>query len=137
MNIFNNQQDLIKFLSGLSSWDDKFNYIIEIGNSMEPLDEHLRNNQTLIKECQSLAWIHGDYVQGKVILKGSSTSIIIKGLISLIINISSNLSPKELIAFEYYFLKESGLEKQFSNRTSGIKGIISKIKSYGMQFENM
>jgi cysteine desulfuration protein SufE len=133
----NNQNDLIQHLSGLGTWDEKFTYIIDIGNSMEPLEDQFRNDRTLIKECQSLAWIHGEYLQGKIIFKGSSNSIIIRGLIGLILNISNNMSPAELIEMDYSFLKESSLDKQFSNRASGLTGIISKIKSYARDFEKM
>ena len=80
MSIEEVQQEIIEEFSVFEDWMDKYSYLIELGNELDELDPKDKNEQNLIKGCQSRVWLVADKVDGKINFRGESDAVIVKGL---------------------------------------------------------
>lgn len=92
---------------------DKYALLIDLGNSLKPLDEKYKTENNLIEGCQSRVWLQADYKDGKVFFQGESDAVIVKGLVSLLINVLSGHTPDEILNSELYFIDENRSEGAF------------------------
>ena len=91
------QDEIIDEFSMFDDWMDKYSVLIDLGNSLQPLDEKYKNTSNLIEGCQSRVWLQADYADGKVLFQGESDAVIVKGLVSLLIKVLSNHTPDEIL----------------------------------------
>lgn len=89
-------------------WMDKYNYLIEMGNSLEKFDEKQKVENNLISGCQSRVWLHAEMKEGKVIFSADSDAVITKGIINLLISVLSNHTPDEIINADMNFVDQIG-----------------------------
>src|SRR6188472_2225893 len=75
------------------SWDDKYEYIIDLGKKLPPLEEQYKIDANRVRGCQSTVWLVADYKEGKIFYKAESDAVIVKGLISMLIRVLSGQSP--------------------------------------------
>lgn len=87
MTINELQDNVIEEFSVFDDWMDKYALLIDLGNSLPPLDEKYKTESNLIEGCQSRVWFQADYADGKIIFQGESDAVIVKGIVSLLINI--------------------------------------------------
>ena len=116
----------------LESWEEKYSYIIELGNQLEPLDEEYRTEDWKVRGCQSQVWLEPKLENGKFHFKGDSDAFIVKGLIAIVLMIYSNKSAQEIkeIEVEEIFAK-LGLQEHLSpSRRNGLFSMVEKIKEY-------
>src|ERR1035437_4008034 len=97
MSINDTQDAIIEEFSEFEDWMDKYQLLIDTGNSLEPLDEQFKQTQYLIEGCQSRVWLHADYIDGKVIFKAESDAVIVKGIVMLLIQVMSDRTPQEIL----------------------------------------
>ena len=137
MSVINNIQDeIIEEFSGLSDWMDKYAYIIELGNAVEPLEEKYKTPENIIDGCQSRVWVVAEEQDGKVVFRADSDAIIVKGLISLLIRVYSGHTPQEILDADLYFMKEIGLQEHLSpTRSNGLLAMIKQIRVYALAYK--
>lgn len=137
MSAINNIQDeIIEEFSGLSDWMDKYAYIIELGNAVEPLEEKFKTPDNIIEGCQSRVWLVADENEGKIDFRADSDAIIVKGLISLLIRVLSGHTPQEILDCDLYFLKEIGLQEHLSpTRSNGLLAMIKQMRVYAFAYK--
>lgn len=137
MNAINNVQDeIIEEFSGLDDWMDKYAYIIELGNAVEPLEEKFKTPDNIIEGCQSRVWLVADQDGDKVTFRADSDAIIVKGLISLLIRVLSGNSPQEILDADLYFMKEIGLQEHLSpTRSNGLLAMIKQMRVYALAYK--
>ena len=87
MTINELQDNVIEEFSDFDDWMDKYALLIDLGNSLPPLEEKYKTESNLIEGCQSRVWLQADYVDGKILFKGESDAVIVKGIVSLLISI--------------------------------------------------
>lgn len=124
--------ELIENFELLDGWEDKYKYIIELGEKLEPLDEEYRTEEWKVRGCQSQVWLEPEFKDGKIRFKGDSDAFIVKGLIAIVLMIYSNKSAQEIkeIEVEEIFAK-LGLQEHLSpSRRNGLFSMVEKIKSY-------
>ena len=80
MTINELQDNVIEEFSVFDDWMDKYALLIDLGNSLPPLDEKYKTESNLIEGCQSRVWFQADYVDGKIIFQGESDAVIVKGI---------------------------------------------------------
>lgn len=78
MTINELQDNVIEEFSVFDDWMDKYALLIDLGNSLPPLDEKYKTESNLIEGCQSRVWFQADYVDGKIIFQGESDAVIVK-----------------------------------------------------------
>jgi cysteine desulfuration protein SufE len=103
------EQVLIDDFSLFDTWEEKYEYLIDLGKKLAPLDPSYKTEDYKIKGCQSSVWIHSTYKDGLVYFEGDSDAIIVKGLVSLMIMILSGHAPKEIVDAPLDFINAIGL----------------------------
>jgi cysteine desulfuration protein SufE len=137
MTIQEEENKIIEEFSIFEDWMDKYNYIIELGNALPPLDEEYRQNTYLIAGCQSNVWLQAELVDGKIHYKADSDAIITKGIISLLIRVLSEKTPDEIINASLTFLNTIGLTQHLTpTRSNGLVSMIKQMKVYALAFKN-
>jgi cysteine desulfuration protein SufE len=127
------EQDIIDEFEMFDDWMDKYNYIIEMGNDLPPLDEKYKTEENIVKGCQSQVWLHSYLNDGKVIYEADSDAVITKGLIALLIRVLSNKKPDDIVNAELKFIDEIGMKEHLSpNRANGLVSMVKNMKMYAL-----
>jgi cysteine desulfuration protein SufE len=138
MTIKEVQQDIIEEFSAFEDWMDKYSYLIELGNELKELDPKDKTDQYLIKGCQSRVWLVSDFVDGKIIFRGESDAVIVKGLVALLLRVVSNRTPEEILNNELFFVDQIGLKQHLSpTRSNGLFAMIKQIKLYAVAYNRI
>ena len=123
------EKEIIDDFSLFESWEEKYEYLIDLGKKLLPLEENFKTEQYKIKGCQSSVWIHSSYRDGKVFFEGDSDAIIVKGLVSLMIKVLSGQSPNDIVEAPLEFINEIGLSSHLAQtRSNGLRSMIKQMK---------
>lgn len=128
-------EELIDNFSYLDNWEDRYSYLIDLGNELENLPTEYKTPEWKVQGCQSQVWLVPQFQNGKLHFLGDSDAILVRGLISIVLMIYNDKSPSEIknIAIEDIFAK-LGLEENLSpSRRNGLMSMVSKIKFYAEQ----
>ena len=110
-------------------WLDKYEYLIELGKSLEAFPEEKKTEDRLIKGCQSRVWLDAEERDGKLYFTADSDAIITKGIISLLIGVYSGRTREEIAGDDFGFVAEIGLKENLSpTRANGLVSMINTIK---------
>ena len=130
------QDEIIEEFSMFDDWMDRYGLLIELGNSLEKLDDKCKMEDNLIDGCQSRVWLQADYIDGKVVFNADSDAVIVKGIIALLIKVLSGRTPDEIINADLYFVERIGLKEHLSpTRSNGLVSMIKQIRFYAMAFK--
>lgn len=130
------QDEIIEEFSIFEDWMDKYAYLIELGNSLEPLDEKYKVESNLIEGCQSRVWLQADYEDGIITFRAESDAVIVKGIIALLIKVLTNHTPDEIIDADLYFINKIGLNEHLSpTRSNGLVSMVKQMRFYAMAFK--
>ena len=130
------QDEIIEEFSMFDDWMDRYALLIELGNSLDKLDDKNKTEDNLIVGCQSRVWLQADYIDGKIVLKAESDAVIVKGIIALLIKVLSNRTPDEIINTDLYFIEKIGLKENLSpTRSNGLVSMIKQIRFYAMAYK--
>ena len=137
MTINEKQQEIIDEFSGLDDWMDRYSYIIDLGNSLPAIDEQLKTPSRLIEGCQSRVWLDARLSpDGKVEFTADSDAIIVKGIISMLIDVLSGHTPQEILDADLYFIDRIGLSEHLSpTRSNGLLAMVKQMRLYATAFK--
>ncbi|MEG2493948.1 MAG: SufE family protein, partial [Rikenellaceae bacterium] len=114
-------------------WMDKYNYIIEQSQSLDPLDDKDRIPKNLIDGCQSRVWITAAAKDGIVTFHADSDAIIVKGLIALLMRVMNNQKAEDIATADLYFIDKIGMKENLSpTRANGFLSMIKQMKLYSI-----
>ena len=117
---------------------DKYEYLIELGKSVPKISDKNKNEDNIIKGCQSKVWLHAEKENNLIKFYADSDAIITKGIISLLIRTFSNQNPSDIINANTDFIDKIGLRQHLSaNRANGLNNMIKKIKYYAIAFSKL
>jgi cysteine desulfuration protein SufE len=138
MGINEIQNEIIDEFSAFEDWMDKYSYLIELGNELKDLDPKEKTDQYLIKGCQSRVWLIPELVDGKIIFRGESDAVIVKGLVALLLRVVSNQTPQEIMNTDLHFVDAIGLKQHLSpTRSNGLLSMIKQIKLYAVAYNRI
>ena len=130
------QDEVVDEFSAFDDWMDKYALLIELGNSLSPLDEQFKVESNLIEGCQSRVWLHAEYSDGKVINQAESYAVIVKGIVSLLIKVLYRHTPREILDTHLYFIEQIGLTEHLSpTRSNGLLAMVKQMRLYAMVFK--
>ena len=136
MSIDEVQDDIIQAFDEIEDWMDKYQLLIDMGNSLGPLDEQYKKPQYLIAGRQSRVWIHAEYKEGKVFFEAESDTVIVKGLVYLLLKVLSGRTPDEILKTDLYFIERIGLKEHLSpTRSNGLVAMLKQIRNYALAFK--
>ena len=131
------QDEVVDEFSAFDDWMDKYALLIELGNSLSPLDEQFKVESNLIEGCQSRVWLHAEYRDGKVLYQAESDAVIVKGIVSLLIKVLSGHTPREILDTHLYFIEQIGLTEHLSpTRSNGLLAMVKQMRLYAMVFKD-
>ena len=135
MTINELQDNVIEEFSDFDDWMEKYALLIDLCNSLPPLEEKYKTESNLIEGCQSRVWLQADYVDGKILFKGESDAVIVKGIVSLLISILSDHTPQEILDADLYFIEKIGLKEHLSpTRSNGLVAMVKQMRMYALAF---
>ena len=128
-------ENLIDDFSFLESWEDKYKYLIELGNALPKFDDSKKIDEWKISGCQSQVWIIPHLEDDKIYFEGDSDAIIVRGIIAVVLEIFKDKTAQEILSIdvEKIFDKLGLREHITSNRRSGMLSMVDKIKHYAKQ----
>lgn len=136
MTIKERQDEIIDDFGFFGNWDDKYEYIIQLGKELLPMDPQYKVDENLIRGCQSKVWMHPDYKDGLITFTADSDAVITKGLVSLVIGVLSGHTPKEIVDADLYFINAIGLSSHLSpTRSNGLLSMVKQIKMYALAYQ--
>ena len=137
MTINEIQDEIIEEFSAFDDWMDKYALLIELGNSLAPLDDKYKTESNLIEGCQSRVWLQAGYSDGLIHFQGESDAVIVKGIVSLLIKIISGHTPDEILNADLYFVDKIGLKEHLSpTRSNGLVAMLKQMRLYAMAFKS-
>ena len=130
-SITTEQDQIIEEFSQFTDWSDKYEYLIDMGKALPPLDEKFREDAYLVKGCQSRVWLQAEVQGDRLILHADSDTVITKGIIALLIRVLSGQKLVDIEQADLYFIDAIGLKSHLSpTRSNGLISMIQHIKSY-------
>ena len=130
------QAEIIDEFSVFDDWMDKYQILIDMGNSLPPFDETYRIDQNLIEGCQSRVWLHAEYRDGHIYFSADSDAIIVKGIISLLMKVLSGRTPDEILASDLHFIDAIGLKEHLSpTRSNGLLSMVKQMRLYALAYK--
>ena len=116
-------------------WMQKYEYLIDLGKELSPIDKKYKTEDNLIKGCQSRVWLHAEYTDGRIIYTADSDAIMTKGIVAILINVLSGQTPSEISTAKLDFINEIGLKEQLSpTRANGLVSMIKQMKLYALAY---
>jgi len=135
MTINELQDKVIDDFSAFDDWMDKYALLIDLGNSLPSLEEKYKTESNLIEGCQSRVWLQADYIDGRIVFKGESDAVIVKGIVSLLISVLSDHTPQEILNADLYFVERIGLKEHLSpTRSNGLVAMLKQMRMYALAF---
>ena len=129
------QEQIIDEFAIFDEWLDKYQYLIDLGTELEPMEPKHRHEKYLIEGCQSRVWVDARLEDGRIYYGADSDAIITKGIIALLIKVLSGRTPQEVVDLELYFIERIGLQENLSpTRANGLLSMIKQMKLYAIAF---
>jgi cysteine desulfuration protein SufE len=123
-------EQIIEDFNFFDNWEDKYEYLVDIGRNLPSLDEEMKKDEYKLKGCQSTVYfLTKENSNGTLKFLADSDAFIVRGLISILIEVFSDKTPKEILNTDINFLNEIGLQNHLSpTRKNGLSSMLEKIK---------
>lgn len=130
------QQEIIEEFAVFDDWLDKYDYLIELSDSLPPIEASHRTEQYVINGCQSRVWVDARLDEdGRVYFSADSDAIITKGIIALLIRVLNGRTPQQILDTDLYFIERIGLSENLSpTRANGLLAMIKQMRMYALAF---
>ena len=137
MNIKEIQDDIVEEFALFEDWMQKYEYMIELGKSIDLIDSKNKVDSNLIKGCQSKLWLFAELKNGKIIYSADSEAIITKGIAAVLLRVFSNQTPLDILNGDLNYIDEIGLKEHLSpTRANGLVSMIKQMKYYALAYSN-
>lgn len=129
MTIKEIQEEIIEEFLMFDDWMQRYEHIIESGKALPKIAGEYKNEDHLIKGCQSRVWLHAEPKEDKLVFSADSDAILTKGIIALLLRVYSERTPEEILDTEPFFIEEIGLKEHLSpTRANGLLSMVKQIK---------
>ncbi|WP_341656210.1 SufE family protein [Blattabacterium cuenoti] len=117
----------------LKNWEEKYEYLIDLGNKLSKKSINFRSEDKLIHGCQSKVWLKAKLNGSRIFFEADSDALLPRGMASLMIQVYSGLFPFEIIYSNANFIYEIGFQTFLSPiRANGMLLFLKKIKFYAI-----
>lgn len=136
MTINEIQDNIIAEFSEFDDWMDRYQLLIDLGNEQEPLPEQCKTESNLIEGCQSRVWLVCDEQNGVLTFRAESDALIVKGIVTLLIQVLSGHTADEILSADLYFIHAIGLDEHLSpTRSNGLLAMLKQMRMYAMAYK--
>lgn len=134
--IASREAEIIDDFSLFDTWDEKYEYIIDLGKKLAPLEQEYKTDANKVKGCQSTVWLTAYTENGRVYYKADSDAVIVKGLISMLIRVLSGQVPDAIINARLDFINTIGMMSHLAQtRSNGLLAMVNQMKNYALAFK--
>ena len=131
------QNKIIEDFSIFEDVNDIYQQLIYLGKDLPPIDEKKRTESYLIKGCQSKVWLDAELKDGKIYFTADSNAVTTKGIVSLLIQVLNERTPKEVLDAELYFIDKIGLkEVLFPTRSNGLVAMVKQMRLFALAYQS-
>ncbi len=131
------QEEIVDEFAMFDDWMQRYEYMIDLGKSLPQIDEQHKDDDHIIKGCQSKVWVHAELMDDKVIFTADSDAIITKGIIAILIRAWSQQKPKDIVEANTEFIDQIGLKEHLSpTRANGLVSMIKQLKMYALAYQS-
>jgi cysteine desulfuration protein SufE len=136
MTIQEIQEDIVAEFAMFDDWMQRYEYMIELGKSLPLIEEKYKNEDHIVKGCQSKVWVHAELKDEKLVFTADSDAIITKGIIAILVRAFSNQKPADIIEADTRFIDAIGLKEHLSpTRANGLVNMIKQLKLYAVAYQ--
>ena len=136
LSILETEREITEEFALFDSWDDKYEYIIDMGKKLSSLDPLFKTNDNRVRGCQSSVWLIADFQNGRLYYQADSDAMIVKGLISMLIRVLSGRTADEIIGAKLDFIREIGMDTHLAQtRSNGLLSMVKQMKHYALAFK--
>ncbi len=136
MTIAELQNEIIDEFSMFEDWEERYQYMIDLGKTLPLIDKIYKTDDHIIKGCQSKVWVHAEMENDKVNFTADSDAIITKGIIAILIRVFSGQHPKDIIDADTDFIDKISLKEHLSpTRANGLVSMIKQLKMYAIAYQ--
>jgi cysteine desulfuration protein SufE len=137
-NIEETEKEIVESFELFDSWEEKYQYIIELGQKLPALDAQYKIEENKIKGCQSSVWLHASEQSGRIFFSADSDSTFVKGEIALLISVLDGRIPEEIVDAPLGFIDEIGLRQHIAQtRANGLASMIRQMKIYALGYKQL
>ncbi len=130
------EEEITDEFSFFDNWQDKYEYVIELGKKLKDFPEDERKDENKVKGCQSSVWIVTYDEGGRIYFKADSDSTIVKGLIALLVRVLNGRKPDEILDAKLEFLDKTELKQRLAQtRANGLAAMINQMKMYALAYK--
>ena len=130
------EREIVEEFSLFDSWDDKYEYIIDLGKKLPPLETEFKKDENKVKGCQSTVWLVAQFQDGRIYYKAESDAMIVKGLISMLIRVLSGQPANEIVNAPLNFINEIGMMSHLAQtRSNGLLAMVKQMKNYALAYK--
>ena len=127
------QKDLSDDFSLLANWEDKYEYLIELGMDLPAMNPEKKVDGNLVKGCQSSVWFDVNCQDGLMTFEADSDSLVVKGMVALLHKLFNNQPAKDVLAADLSLFEELGLWRHISSqRSNGLTAMVAHLKAEAM-----
>ena len=131
------ENEIIDDFALFDTWEEKYQYIIELGQKLKPLAAEFKTDENKIKGCQSSVWLTASENNGIIEFSADSDSVFVKGEIALLMEVLSNQTPDAIVNAELGFIDQIGLRSHMAQtRANGLAAMIKQMKLYAVAFQH-
>lgn len=137
MTIQEKQRQIEEDFALFDDWNQKYEYIIDLGKRLPPMPNDEKQEQFLIKGCQSKVWLTAHLNEKEeVVFHAGSDAIIVKGLISMLVDVYSGQTPEVIVKTEPTFIDNIGMSQHLAQtRSNGLRAMVKQMKLYALAFK--
>ena len=137
MTITEIKNDIIEEFAMFDDWEERYQYMIDLGKTLPLIDEQYKTDDHIIKGCQSKVWMKADLVDDKIVFTADSEAIITKGIIAILIRVFSNQRPDSILSANTSFIDQIGLKEHLSpTRANGLASMLNQMKYYALAYQS-
>lgn len=127
------QQQIVEEFGLFDDWMGRYEFLIDLGRELSPLDEQYKTDEYRIKGCQSQVWVHSVAENGCIRYEADSDALITKGLVALLIRVLDEQPPEAVAKTDLHFIDDIGLQEHLSpNRKNGLNGMVRQMKQQAL-----
>lgn len=128
--------DIIDTLSFFDDWEERYKYIIDLGKQLPPMDPSKKDDDHLIRGCQSQVWIDSELNNEQLFFIADSDAHIVRGLLAMVLAAYNQKSPQDIVDFdvEQYFSQVDLIKHLSPTRGNGLKSMVETIQLTAKKF---
>ncbi len=124
------QKNLSDDFALLDNWEEKYEFLIEMGMDLPPMKPESKIEQNLVKGCQSSVWFDINCADGVISFEADSDSLVVKGMVAVLYKLFNHQPAKDVLEADLSLFEELGLWRHISSqRSNGLTAMMAHLKA--------